>query len=77
VGVARQNLARFGAWVLEVAEDGDLPFADASFDLVSSRHPTRRRWDELARGRCCIKRSSRSLAAELLVRSNSAAKLGL
>jgi SAM-dependent methyltransferase len=49
VGVARQNLARFGARVLEVAEDGDLPFADASFDLVSSRHPTRRRWDELAR----------------------------
>jgi hypothetical protein len=27
--------------------------------------------------RCCIKRSSRSLAAKLLVRSNSAAQLGL
>jgi SAM-dependent methyltransferase len=49
VGVAQQNLARFGALVVQVAEDGDLPFADASFDLVSNRHPTRRRWDELAR----------------------------
>jgi hypothetical protein len=30
-----------------------------------------------ADGHCCIKRSSRSLAAKLLVRSNSAAQLGL
>lgn len=47
--VARQNLAPFGAQVFEVAEDQAVPFPDASFDLVSSRHPTRRRWDELAR----------------------------
>jgi SAM-dependent methyltransferase len=49
VAVARRTLARFGARVVEVAEDGDLPFPEASFDLVSSRHPTRRRWEELAR----------------------------
>jgi SAM-dependent methyltransferase len=49
VPVARRNLAPFGARVIEVGEDGNLPFADASFDVVSCRHPTRRRWDELAR----------------------------
>jgi len=26
-----------------------LPFADAAFDLVTSRHPVRTRWDEIAR----------------------------
>jgi SAM-dependent methyltransferase len=49
LAVARRTLAPYGARVVEVAEDGDLPFGDASFDLVSSRHPTRRRWDEMAR----------------------------
>jgi SAM-dependent methyltransferase len=49
VTVARRSLAPYGARVVEVAEDGDLPFAETSFDVVSSRHPTRRRWDELAR----------------------------
>jgi SAM-dependent methyltransferase len=49
VGVARRTLAPFGASVVQVAEDGDLPVADASLDLVSSRHPTLRRWDEVAR----------------------------
>jgi SAM-dependent methyltransferase len=49
LAVARRNLARFGTEVVQVAEDHDLPFAGASFDLVTSRHPTRRRWDELAR----------------------------
>lgn len=34
---------------LVVAEGGDLRFADASFDLVVSRHPTTTRWDEIAR----------------------------
>lgn len=47
--VARRALAPFDALVVDVAEDGDLPFPDASFGLVSSRHPTGRRWDELAR----------------------------
>jgi SAM-dependent methyltransferase len=49
VTVAARTLAPFGALVVEVSEDGDLPFAEASFDVVSSRHPTRRRWDELSR----------------------------
>jgi SAM-dependent methyltransferase len=29
--------------------DSDLPFPDASFDLVASRHPVSVRWDEVAR----------------------------
>jgi SAM-dependent methyltransferase len=47
--VARRNLASLGARVVEVAEDGDLPFPDDSFDLVTSRHPVAVRWDEVAR----------------------------
>ena len=47
--VARRTLAPWQGEVVEVAENGDLPFRDAAFDLVSSRHPTGRRWDELAR----------------------------
>jgi SAM-dependent methyltransferase len=35
--------------VHEVAEDGDLPVGDAAVDLVSARHPTAVRWDEVAR----------------------------
>lgn len=49
VTVAHRVLAPVGARVVQVAENGDLPFRDASFDLVSSRHPTGRRWEELAR----------------------------
>jgi len=47
--VARRTLAPWQGEVVEVAENGELPFRDAAFDLVSSRHPTGRRWDELAR----------------------------
>jgi SAM-dependent methyltransferase len=32
-----------------VADDADLPFADGSFDLVVSRHPTVVLWREIAR----------------------------
>jgi SAM-dependent methyltransferase len=50
IEVAHQNLAPLGARVVQVAEDrGDLPLADASFDLVVSRHPVWSRWDEVAR----------------------------
>ena len=35
--------------MLAVADEGDLPFAAASFDLVVSRHPTVTRWDEVGR----------------------------
>jgi SAM-dependent methyltransferase len=47
--VARRTLAPWQARVSHVEEDGDLPFGDAAFDLVSSRHPTTQRWDEIAR----------------------------
>lgn len=49
VAVARRSLAAVGGAVVEVADDGLLPFRDACVDLVSSRHPTGRRWDEIAR----------------------------
>ena len=47
--LARQRLAPLGGVVVNVAEDADLPFADASFDLVVSRHPVIVRWDEVVR----------------------------
>jgi len=47
--VAAEHLRPRGAWVLAVADGGDLPFVAASFDLVVSRHPTVTRWDEIAR----------------------------
>jgi len=46
---ARERLARMGATVIEVADAEPLPFADASFDLVLSRHPTTVLWSEIAR----------------------------
>jgi SAM-dependent methyltransferase len=50
LAVARRNLAQLGARVVAVPEPGsDLPFPDASFDLVVSRHPVTVRWDEVAR----------------------------
>ncbi len=49
VAVARRNLARLGATVVQVDDDADLPFPEGSFDLVVSRHPTVTRWDEIAR----------------------------
>jgi SAM-dependent methyltransferase len=47
--LARRNLRPFGASVIEVADDADLPFSAYSFDLVVSRHPTVVRWQEIAR----------------------------
>jgi SAM-dependent methyltransferase len=50
IPVARRNLARLGARVVPMADElDDLPFADQSFDLVTSRHPVGVRWDEVAR----------------------------
>jgi SAM-dependent methyltransferase len=49
LAVSRRTLSPWEAQVVEAAEDGALPFPDATFDLVSSRHPTDRRWDEIAR----------------------------
>jgi SAM-dependent methyltransferase len=38
-----------GAVVVAVADGAPLPFADAAFDLVTSRHPVRPAWAEAAR----------------------------
>ena len=40
VDVARRNLRRVRARVVQADDDADLPFAAGSFDLVVSRHPT-------------------------------------
>ncbi len=49
VEVARRHLAPLGGLVVESAEDAPLPFPDASFDLVVSRHPVDNPWPEIAR----------------------------
>jgi SAM-dependent methyltransferase len=46
VGFAAHTLAPFGGRV--VASDG-IPFRDATFDLVTSRHPVSTPWSEIAR----------------------------
>ncbi|WP_433274910.1 methyltransferase domain-containing protein [Actinosynnema sp. CS-041913] len=46
---ARRNLRTVGASVVKVADDAPLPFPDASFNLVVSRHPVVTRWDEVGR----------------------------
>ncbi|MFJ5269055.1 class I SAM-dependent methyltransferase [Streptomyces sp. NPDC088358] len=38
-----------GAVVVAAPEDAPLPFADGAFDLVTSRHPVRTHWAEIAR----------------------------
>jgi SAM-dependent methyltransferase len=47
--IARRNLRPLGGTVVEVDDTADLPFDDASFDLVTSRHPTTVLWHEIAR----------------------------
>ncbi len=47
--LARARLRAFGAHVVMVADAPTLPFADASFDLVVSRHPVVVLWEEIAR----------------------------
>lgn len=46
---ARELLAPRGVEVVEAAAPGPLPFADASFDLVTSRHPVAPDWPEIRR----------------------------
>ncbi|GAA0686053.1 class I SAM-dependent methyltransferase [Streptomyces cellulosae] len=46
---AAHTLRPYGATVVAAAEDAPLPFADASFSLVTSRHPVRPLWHEIAR----------------------------
>ncbi|WP_238007850.1 class I SAM-dependent methyltransferase [Dactylosporangium sp. AC04546] len=47
--LARAALAPWRAEVAEVPDDAPLPFPDGRFDLVTSRHPARVNWPELAR----------------------------
>ncbi|MET7399187.1 methyltransferase domain-containing protein [Dactylosporangium sp. NPDC005572] len=47
--LARDALAPWRAEVAEVPDDAPLPFPDGRFDLVTSRHPARVNWPELAR----------------------------
>lgn len=49
VEIAQRNLGRFGADVVEVADESPLPFEEGSFDLVVSRHPVLTVWPEVAR----------------------------
>jgi SAM-dependent methyltransferase len=49
VELARRALEPLGGIVVEVADDAPLPFRDASFDLVSSRHPAQEVWPQIAR----------------------------
>ena len=46
---ARALLADRGVEVVPVVPGDALPFPDATFDLVTSRHPVRPDWDEIAR----------------------------
>jgi SAM-dependent methyltransferase len=47
--LARRALAPVGGAVVRAADDGALPFATDTFDLVVSRHPTVAVWPEIAR----------------------------
>ena len=47
--VAARHLRPLGASVVEAADAPVLPFRDASFDMVVSRHPVGTRWTEVAR----------------------------
>ncbi|MFG1671984.1 class I SAM-dependent methyltransferase [Streptomyces sp. Y7] len=49
VAKATALLAARGVPVVASPEDAPLPFADAAFDLVTSRHPVRAPWQEIAR----------------------------
>ncbi|GAA3463147.1 class I SAM-dependent methyltransferase [Saccharothrix longispora] len=49
LSVAQRNLAPLGGVVVHAPDDGPLPFADATFDLVVARHPVRTPWDEVGR----------------------------
>jgi SAM-dependent methyltransferase len=47
--VARDRLCPRGAFVVACDDGPNLPFVDASFDLVTSRHPITVHWEEIAR----------------------------
>jgi SAM-dependent methyltransferase len=49
LAIAARNLRPVGGHVVRSADDGALPFAAGTFDLVVSRHPTDVDWSEIAR----------------------------
>lgn len=49
LALARRGLRPRGVALVAARDEAPLPFADASFDLVTSRHPTSIRWAEIAR----------------------------
>lgn len=49
VEAARKRLQPRGVRVVALDEDASLPFADATFDLVTARHPVASHWSETAR----------------------------
>jgi SAM-dependent methyltransferase len=49
IPIARRNLKRYRASIVEISDDSDFPFPNNTFDLVSSRHPTITLWKEIAR----------------------------
>jgi SAM-dependent methyltransferase len=49
IAVARARLRARGGWVVACPDAPALPFGEASFDLVTSRHPVVVLWDEIAR----------------------------
>jgi SAM-dependent methyltransferase len=49
LALARRSLAPLGGTVVGAADEADLPFGNARFDLVVSRHPTVVLWSEIAR----------------------------
>jgi len=67
LAIARRNLAPLGGAVVRAADDQPLPFRTASFDLVTSRHPTVVRWDEIAR---VLRPGGRYLSQQIGIGSN-------
>lgn len=49
VQLARERLQPRGVDIVQVNGDGALPFSDASFELVTARHPVRPNWTEIRR----------------------------
>jgi SAM-dependent methyltransferase len=49
ISIAKKNLNRYRASIVEISDESDFPFPDGTFDLVSSRHPTLTLWREITR----------------------------
>jgi SAM-dependent methyltransferase len=49
IAAAKRNLRPLGGSVIAADDQAGLPFRDASFDLIVSRHPTVTIWPEIAR----------------------------